>query len=205
MRSLTSALAALLIGTAAAVVLASGPAGASACAGGVGVTVVVGDDVTCDPEGGESAADSLKNTGHTVTYVDSQPGFICQIDGVPATSCARTPPADRYWGVFWSDGTSGSWKYSSVGASGLVVPDGGWVAFVFQQTSAKTLPSVQPLAGNGSAGPTAEPVESSRSSTDADADADAGALGVVAGGVGVVLVAGIGVAMWKRKKAGGSS
>lgn len=199
MRSLTSALSALLIGTAATMVLASGPASASPCADGVGVTVVVGGDVTCDPDGGESAADSLKDTGHAVTYVDSQPGFICRIDDVPATSCARTPPADKYWGLFWSDGTSGSWKYSTVAASGLVVPDGGWIAFVFQDSSTKVLPSVKPAAGGVSAGPAADPVVTSKSS------ADSHGLGVVAGGIGVLLVAGIGVAMWQRKRAGGSS
>lgn len=199
MRPLTAALAALLVATAATTVLVAAPAVAAPCAAGAGVTVVVGDTITCDPDGGESAAESFKDAGHTLTYVDSQPGFVCQVDGAPSTSCARTPPSNAYWGLFWSDGTSGSWKYSAVAASALAVPDGGWVAFVFQQSSDKTLPSVQPLAGSVSAPPAAAVPAVSRKTS------DSGSLGVVAGGVGVLLIAGIGVAMWRRTRAGQSS
>ncbi len=33
--------------------------------------------------------------------------------------CVNTPPADAYWGLWWSDGTTGKWTYSSLGAASL--------------------------------------------------------------------------------------
>ncbi|MFI5430281.1 hypothetical protein [Aeromicrobium sp. UC242_57] len=67
--------------------------------------------------------------------------MVCQVDGAPSTSCAKAPPATKYWGLFWSNGTSGTWKYSSLGVGSLNVPQGGWVAFVFQNGNSKTYPA----------------------------------------------------------------
>lgn len=159
MRRPTSLLAALLLGSAAGVVLTTGSATAAACAPGVGVTVVVGNSVSCDGDGGGDAASNFTDAGHSLTYVDSQPGMVCQVDGAPSTSCAKAPPANKYWGLFWSNGTSGTWKYSSLGVGSLNVPQGGSVAFVFQTGNSKTYPSVNPTAAAAPkpAAPTAKP------------------------------------------------
>ena len=71
----------------------------------------------CAPDGGGRTADRLlKDTGHALTYVQRFPAFVCRIDGVPADDpCVNTPPADAYWGLWWSDGESGEWSYSSLG------------------------------------------------------------------------------------------
>ena len=56
---------------------------------------------------------------------------------------ASTPrPTDAYWGLWWSDGQSGSWSYSPSGAGSLTVPEGGYVAFAWQSGS-KAPPGVR--------------------------------------------------------------
>ena len=37
------------------------------------------------------------------------------------------PPTNAYWGLFWSNGTSGTWAYASEGVDSLSVPAGGSV------------------------------------------------------------------------------
>jgi hypothetical protein len=178
-------LAATLIGVAGGVVATSSSAtAAGACAKGTGVTVVVGSGVGCDSNGGSPAASNFTDAGHSLTYVDNS-SFVCKVDGSPNIGCARTPPTDNYWGLFWSNGTSGKWTYASAGVSSLKVPTGGWVAFVLQKSSTTVFPGVTPLAaapakpkptsggstkpssGGGSAGgatPTAKPTSTSPSS-----------------------------------------
>jgi hypothetical protein len=143
---LTHLLAAALLGAAAGTVALIGPAAAAACPKGSGVTVVVGSRVSCDADGGGPAAKNFTGTGHSLTYVQRQPGFVCKVDGAPDISCVNTPPADHYWGLFWSTGTSGSWTYASSGVGSLSVPSGGWVAFVLQTSSSRTYPGVKPIA-----------------------------------------------------------
>jgi len=113
------------------------PANAAYCSGS-GVNVVVdrgalGGGITkdCDSSGNRNAARAFEDTGHHLTYVASQPGFVCSVDGAPQPVCPSTPPADAYWGLYWSDGTGG-WKYASVGATSLTIPAGGSVAFSWQ-------------------------------------------------------------------------
>lgn len=271
MRRLTSLFAALLLGSAAGVVLATGPATAAACAKGVGVTVVVGGSVSCDSNGGGDAASNFVDAGHSLTYVETQPGMVCQVNGAPSTSCAKAPGASSYWGLFWSNGTSGAWKYSSLGVRSLNVPQGGWVAFVFQTSNRKTYPSMTPLAATApkpttpttkpkpkpkptskpsggaskpsttsstptptastatptptpsakstkTAKPTATPTaeeldalpvtpeeaELAKASA-AEDDSGSGGLVWVTVGIGALLVAGMGVTLWRRKAAGGQS
>lgn len=114
------------------------PAAAAGCSTADGVTVVVdfhalggGVQSACVPDGGGDKASSLfPAAGFGLTYVQRQPGFVCRVAGKPADNpCVNTPPADAYWGLYWSDGESGSWTYSSMGVGGLSVPDGGSVAF----------------------------------------------------------------------------
>jgi len=138
-------LAAVLLGTVAGVVGVTAPAHAAACPPGTGVTVVVNGGVRCDADGGtgERASRNFADAGHTLSYASRSGGFVCRVDGAPADDpCTDASPADAYWALFWSDGTSGAWAYSSLGVGALRVPSGGAVAFVFQNSSTRRSPSV---------------------------------------------------------------
>ena len=148
MRLHIARLAAVVLATAAAglglVTSTSAPATAAACPSASGVTVVVdhgslggGVEQVCNQSGGgNAAASNFTGAGFSLTYVQQQPGFVCRINGQPASDpCVRTPPSNAYWGLWWSDGRSGSWTYSSLGAGSLTVPDGGYVAFAWQSGS----------------------------------------------------------------------
>lgn len=151
-RLLARLAAVALVGAAAGVGVTAAPAQAAKCAPGSGVTVVVNNSARCDSDGGGNAFSNFRDAGHALTQVKTQPGFVCQVDGAPASDCAKTPPKDAYWGLFWSDGKSG-WKYSSEGVSSLNVPQGGSVAFVFQNSTSKTYPSVSaPKSGGSTSG-----------------------------------------------------
>ena len=126
---------------------------AAACPGSAGVTVVVeygalgsGTSTGCAAEGGGRTADRLlKDTGHALTYVQRFPGFVCRIDGLPADDpCVNTPPADAYWGLWWSDGKTGEWSYSSLGAGSLTIPAGGYVAMVWDGSTSTVRPQADP-------------------------------------------------------------
>ena len=139
-------------------VLSSSPASAAPCPGSTGVTVVVesnrlgaGSSQSCVTDGSGHTADRLlKDAGHSLTYVQRFPGFVCQIDGLPADDpCVNTPPADAYWGLWWSDGKTGKWTYSSLGAGSLSIPAGGYVAMVWDGSSGDVRPSAVPAAAPG--------------------------------------------------------
>ena len=169
MRHLLARLAAGVLATSAAglgiVVATSAPAAAAACTGATGVTVVVdhgslggGVEQVCNAGGGGNDAASLfTGAGFSLTYVQRQPGFVCRINGQPASDpCVSTPPSNAYWGLFWSDGRSGSWSYASLGAGSLTVPDGGYVAFAWQSGS-QNAPNVAPAPHASSPPPAPTP------------------------------------------------
>lgn len=85
--------------------------------------------------------DALLAAGHTLRI---EGGFLCAIDGVPATGCAQSSGFDgTYWRYFIA-GNDGVWNYSSVGAgrrlsSGCVVE--GWV---YSNVSGAGQPPVDP-------------------------------------------------------------
>lgn len=155
-----------LIGSAAAVALTAaawvalpgglaGPAAASACTSDAGVTVVVdynelgGIQAGCaSGSGGKTADDAFADAGFTLSYVRDDPsnGFVCRVAGLPSGSvCGNTPPADAYWGLWYSDGTSGTWSYASRGVNQLKVPDGSFVAFAWHQGGGRAeAPGVAP-------------------------------------------------------------
>lgn len=148
---------AALLAVAAAPVAPSGPAAAASgrCAPGTGVTVVVdygplgGGVVTgCDPDGaGKSAAEVVTAAGFSLSYISSQPGFVCRIDGRPGEAdedCGDTPPPDAYWGLFWSDADPETWVYSSEGVGSLDVPEGGSIGWRFQDGGDREDPSAPP-------------------------------------------------------------
>jgi hypothetical protein len=126
------------------------PAQAAACSTASGVTVVVdfnqlggGVRVACDGSGGgDSAASLFTSNGFSLTPVARFPSFVCRVNGAPASDpCQNTPPSDAYWSLYWSDGRSGRWSYSSQSAYSLKIPDGGYVAFSWKQGSASAPPS----------------------------------------------------------------
>jgi hypothetical protein len=102
---------------------------------------------------GSTAAAVLRSAGISVTRVQSFQGAICQVEGRPDTNCYPMPPADAYWGLFWSDGT-GHWVYSSIGVDGLKVPEGGFVGLAWQSSDSKRTPSVSPTTPRPAPAPT---------------------------------------------------
>lgn len=144
--------AATVLVAAAGVVGAPSPAVAAACTSDSGVTVVVdfhelggGVDQDCVADQGQ-ADDLFRAAGHTLENVRGQ-AFVCRVDGLPSAeqeACARTPPSDAYWGLWWSDGTDGTWTYSSQSTYALDVPDGGAVAFSWNGSAGQARPGVAP-------------------------------------------------------------
>lgn len=157
------------LAAAAYAALPAGPAVAAACPTDDGVTVVVdfhelggGVVSACVAGGGgDRASELFPAAGFGLDYVQRQPGFVCRVSGKPADNpCVSTPPANAYWSLWWSDGASGSWTYATTGASGLTVPDGGYVGFSWQGSSSRTAPGVAPAPRpdpTPSQQPTAEP------------------------------------------------
>lgn len=138
---------------AAAGLVVPAPADAAVCSTASGVTVVVdfrqlggGVPTFCDAGGaGENAEQQFVDAGFSLTLVDGE-DFVCRIDDKPVTDCSRTPPANAYWSLWWSDGKSGEWKYSSIAGKALKVPDGGYVAFSWQGGTKQAKPRVTPVS-----------------------------------------------------------
>ena len=170
-RRVAACVAAGLVG--GAVVLGLGPtavlpaAGAATCTSGGGVSVVVdyrelgGAVLTaCAADGGgKSATTIVGSVGVSLDYAQRQPGFVCRVNGVPASDpCVNTSPPDAYWGLWWSDGKSGSWTYSSYSSGALTVPAGGSVGWAWKQGSGNAAPpSVAPPVNAASQSPTSSP------------------------------------------------
>ncbi len=164
-------LAAAALAVAAAGVVVPAPARAATCSRASGVSVVVdfhqlggGAQTFCDASGaGETAAAQFQDAGHTLTYVQGE-AFVCEVDGAPDTQCSRTPPADAYWSLWWSNGTSGEWSYASVGVTSLKVPEGGYVALSWQGQASEAKPRVAPVSHSTST-PSSSPTPRPTSST----------------------------------------
>ena len=141
---------------------AAPPAAAATCTDGRGVSVVVdfgalggGVQTSCDADGGDKKASAIfADSGVALTYAQRAAGFVCRVDGVPTSDpCVNTAPADAYWGLWWSDGTSGKWVYSSLGTASLTVPVGGSVGFAWN-SGTRTAPGATPPVA-AAAAPTA--------------------------------------------------
>ncbi len=131
-----------------------GAAQAATCGTSTGVTVVVdfhqlggGVQTACDLHGaGETAASQFSDAGHSLRPVQREPGFVCQVDRAPSNDpCVNTPPSDAYWSLWWSDGKSGKWSYSSAGVASLKVPAGGYVALSWQGGGDRATPRTAPV------------------------------------------------------------
>jgi hypothetical protein len=150
-RRLLRLTAATVLVAAAGVALPASPAVAATCSSDAGVSVVVdasglggGLVTSCVPDGGGDTAGALFEVHHDLTRASQFPGAVCRVDGAPADAeCRNMPPTDAYWGLFWSDG-SGGWVYSSEGVDSLNVPEGGSVAFAWQDGGAQDAPGVAP-------------------------------------------------------------
>ena len=136
MRRYVAHLVAAVALTAAASALPVAPAQAAACSSADGVSVVVdfhelggGVQQVCDSGGaGKTASQQFGESGFALERVQRQPGFVCRVNGAPSEeqdSCVNTPPSNAYWGLWWSDGKSGSWSYATQGVDSLKVPEGG--------------------------------------------------------------------------------
>ncbi len=131
----------------AGLLLTAAPAQAAACTStSSGVTVVVtnpsgGTSVRCSPGDPASGAAALTGAGFSMTQVQTQPGFVCRIDGAPASDpCVRVPPTTAYWS-YWYAQPGGSWTYSSAGAYGRNPAPGTVEGWAF---GAGSPPSVAP-------------------------------------------------------------
>ncbi len=146
--------AATVLVAAATAVLPTAPAHAALC-GGSGVNVIAsfgalggGTQTGCAASGGGSSAWQISvAAGFPLEQPQRQPGFVCRVRGLPTKAdepCVNTPPADAYWGLFWSDGKSATWHYSTLGAAALKVPEGGSVGWAWQDGGARDLPAMAP-------------------------------------------------------------
>jgi hypothetical protein len=160
------AAAALVVAAAGPISLATEPAQAATCDPGSGVSVVVdfrtlggGAQSVCDPAGGGQAASTLfTRNGFELTYAQRMPGYVCRVEGVPESDpCVNTSPANAYWGLWWSDGESGTWTYSSLGVQSLKIPAGGSVGFAWDDVDGSVKPGVAPPKQAAAPTPTPNP------------------------------------------------
>lgn len=127
---------------------------AGVCPDATGVVVVVdfgqlggGVQQHCVAGSGGAASGIFGQAGYSLDYVQREPGFVCRVAGKPsADPCVNTPPANAYWGLFWSDGKSGTWSYATTGAQSLRIPSGGYVGFAWQGQSGQVKPGMTPIA-----------------------------------------------------------
>jgi len=163
---LAALVAATLVAAAGLVGLSTTPAEAALCSKS-GVNVVVdfnalggGVQKGCDPGGAGKSADKVfPAAGFKLDFVNGS-GFVCKVENLPGGGvCAKTPPANAYWGLFWSDGKSGRWTYATTGVGGLSVPSGGFVAFGWQDSSSRHQPAAAPVNNQPAPTPTTAPTK----------------------------------------------
>ncbi len=135
-RAVAACAAAVLLAASTATATAS-PGAAAACgpaaSGQVAVAMVVdrggARSVRCAVVAqGATGLDALRAAGHAVRL---DGGFVCAIDGVPATGCGNRPDAGFAYWRYWHADPGGAWRYSQVGAGGYRLPSRcaveGWV------------------------------------------------------------------------------
>ena len=129
------------------------PAGAAQCTATTGVSVVVdfnrgagnGIETSCAAGGGGKYASAIfPPAGFPLEYVGGGDS-VCRVKSAPAgADCSQTAPANAYWGLFWAKRGASRWTYSTAGVAGLRVPDGGAVAWAFQDGGDTDFPGVDP-------------------------------------------------------------
>ncbi len=164
-RSRLAGLVAVALAAAAGLVGLSASAASAALCSGSGVNVVVdfhglggGVQNGCDSNGANRMAKEVfPAAGFPLRYAQRQPGFVCRVKDAPQSDpCLNTSPADATWGLYWSDGKSGKWSYANTGVGGLKVPDGGFLAFSWQNGGPADPPRASPT--NKTSSPSKTPV-----------------------------------------------
>jgi hypothetical protein len=214
LRLLVALLLSAALGAFGALALSAPAQAAGSSCSGSGIDVVVdygslGGGVAqgCAPGAGSQTGDkAFDAAGYPLQYVPSQPGFVCAVAGKPA-QCKMPGAGDPWWGVFWSDGTSGKWKTAMVGVNKLKVPADGSVAMVWESGKKVQKPSVPaPKAGDrpsASATASATPLATAggrTNGTSGDAG-DGGGFPAWAVVVIVVVLLGAGTAVALRRRA----
>lgn len=166
MRRLLAGLGATALLTGGGLALST-PAQAAGCSGTSGVTVVVqsasSTDVRCAPGDPSTAGAALTAAGFSVERVQTQPGAVCTINGLPAISCARMPPADNYW-AFHHAAAGGAWQYSS---SGIYLYDPAPGSAVGFRLGTNASPTVAPPAAPAPTSAAPRPTATARPTTSA--------------------------------------
>lgn len=122
------------------------------CTDSAGVTVVVdfshvdhgGLEAGCARTPPSSGYDAMTRAGFQVTQPSRTPGFVCRIDGQPASDpCVNTPPVDAYWS-YWYSTDHKTWTYTSVGAWGRTPPPGSVDGWSFTTGTRPAPPGISP-------------------------------------------------------------
>jgi hypothetical protein len=148
-RRLPHLLVAALVAAAVGVAASPGtPAHASGSCAGVWVVVdptELGGEVAVRCAEGEPASgfDALVRTGFTITQVTSFPGFLCQIDGRPESSCQTVPPATAFWS-YWHAEPGGSWTSATEGGGTRRPPVGTVDGWAFGAGDPPSVPPPEP-------------------------------------------------------------
>lgn len=149
MRHLLARLAAAALVAAAAIAVPTPPtAYAAACTGSGGVTVVVdygslGGGVGQACVGGGLASEQFPAAGYPLDYVQGEAGFVCRVKGAPADDpCTETSSERAFWSLWTTDGKSGRWSFATRGVTQLRVPEGGAVAFSWDDVAGYRPPTV---------------------------------------------------------------
>jgi len=183
--------AAALVAAAGLVGLSSGPAAAALCSGS-GVNVVVefnglggGVQKGCDPGGAGRSGDKVfPAAGFGLTYAQREPGFVCRVRNAPQSAqCVNASPTNAYWGLYWSDGKSGKWTYSSSGVAGTSVPNGGFLAFSWQNGGSADPPGAAPVNSQpapATKAPTKTATQAPTKTATSQPDSDSGSTGAKA-------------------------
>ena len=156
--------AAALVAGAGLVGVSTVPASAAVCHG-QGLTAVVdyndgaggGTQSACAATAGPRKARSVFEAVG-VQMKHNPDGSVCQVNGEPKAATCRGL-GSQYWGLWWSDGTDGSWTYSQRGADTLTVPRNGSVAWAWQGASGRRQPGVAPPVVTGAPAPTKTPAK----------------------------------------------
>lgn len=158
--------------TAAAPAAAAGERAAAATSGG---TICVGLLVDATSVGGRRSTgcakvpagsngiDVLEAAGHSVTTQDNG-GFVCAIDGVPASGCSANDDS-HYWAYWHRAAGAGSWTYSSEGAASYRPAAGSTDGWVYDNGSSRRPGTVGQLCPTAKQSHSAAPPPASRSAT----------------------------------------
>ena len=128
------------------------PAVAQGCtAAQITVVVQYGDDIRvgCASGGPETGYEALRSAfgSDFITYARGNgAGAVCRLGGNPSTNnCGSMPPANAYWAYF--TGTpGGGWKYSDLGGGSSDPSPATVEGWRFQDSDARTAPSIAPPA-----------------------------------------------------------